>query len=146
MYRERIRATPSWKKSGVDVSRYDCVFVESNPEIPGFQGMLVARVRIFFSFSLLGVVYPCVLVDWFERVSAETDPDTLMWTVRPEVRAGVRVSSVIHLDCVLRGAHLLGIFGNAFVPLTLHYSDTLDVFKAYYVNKYIDHHAFEVVF
>lgn len=146
MHRERIRATPSWKKSGVELPRYDCVFVESNPDLPGFEGMLVARVRLLFSFEFLNIVYPCALVDWFEKAGADVDADTGMWVVKPEVRRGGRVSSVIHLDCVLRGAHLLPIFGDDFVPLILRYSSTLSVFRAFYVNKYIDHHAFETVF
>ena len=59
MRRERIRATHSWRKGD---ARYDCVFVEADPELPGFQGLLVARVFLFFSLKHEGVVYPCALI------------------------------------------------------------------------------------
>jgi hypothetical protein len=31
------------------------------------------------------------------------------------------------------------------VPKTLTYQQTLDAFKAFYVNKHIDHHAFDLL-
>jgi hypothetical protein len=54
--------------------------------------------------------------------------------------------SIIHLDSILRGAHLVGIASKKLIPnhLTLH--NSLDAFQAYYVNKYIDHHAHELAF
>jgi hypothetical protein len=67
--------------------------------------------------------------------------------VQPEVDAsGKRVVSVIHTDTILRGAHLLPVFGEQHIPTDFHYSLTLDSFRAFYVNKYIDHHAFEILF
>jgi hypothetical protein len=42
---EYIRATPSWRKGH---SRYDCVFVNAQPELPGMRGLQVARVFLFF--------------------------------------------------------------------------------------------------
>ncbi|KIM78086.1 hypothetical protein PILCRDRAFT_794732 [Piloderma croceum F 1598] len=49
--------------------------------------------------------------------------------------------TVIHLDCVARGARLLPLYGSSFVPEDLHFSDSLNVFHAYFVNHYIDHHS-----
>lgn len=146
MLRERIRATPAWRKGKDVVRRYDCVFVGKDADKPGFEGLLVARIRLLFSFQFQGIGYPCALVEWFERTECEPDRDTGMWMVRPEVNVGERVASVIHVDCILRGAHLLPICGEEFVPRHLHYSSTLDAFSAYYVNKYIDHHCFETIF
>ena len=52
--------------------------------------------------------------------------------------------SVIHLDTILRGAHLMGIAGSHPIPHQLKYTDSLDAFKSFYVNKYIDYHAHEI--
>ncbi|KAJ6536534.1 hypothetical protein DFH09DRAFT_931318 [Mycena vulgaris] len=53
---------------------------------------------------------------------------------------------IIHIDTILRGAHLIGIYGDSFLPRHFKYSDTLDRFKAFYINKYADHHAHEITF
>ncbi len=53
---------------------------------------------------------------------------------------------MIHLDCILRAAHLIGVTGQESVPKGLKPSDTLDVFPSFFVNKYIDHHAHEIAF
>ena len=36
MHRERIRATPTWQNGP---RRYDCVFVDNDPDIEGFAGL-----------------------------------------------------------------------------------------------------------
>lgn len=55
--------------------------------------------------------------------------------------------SVIHLDSVVHAAHLLPIFtGNVAVPREINFSHTLNIYTVFYVNKYIDYHAFETVF
>ena len=66
--------------------------------------------------------------------------------VVPEVdNDGCHVQSIVSLDSVVWGAHLIGVYGE-FIPVKLHFSKSLDAFKAYYVNKYIDHHANMLVF
>ena len=52
--------------------------------------------------------------------------------------------SVIHLDCIVRAAHLIAVYGNEVVPESLTLHDSLDTFQSFYVNKFIDHHAFEI--
>ena len=70
-----------------------------------------------------------------------------MWVVKPEEdRHGRRLTSVVHLDTVLRGAHLIPIFGTGFLPHNFRHNWSLDFFKAYFVNKYADHHAYEIAF
>jgi len=59
MRREYLRATPSWRKGPV---RYDCAFLTMDPEVAGMLGMAVVRLRLLFSFSFEGKVYPCALV------------------------------------------------------------------------------------
>lgn len=144
MYREHIRATKSWQKG---LPRYDCVFVETDASKDGMRGLHVARVKLFFSFWRDDVYYPCAFVDWFTRIGEEPDELTGMWVVEPELNStGQRESSVIHLDTIVRGAHLIGLYGSSPLPRLFQHSDSLDAFKAYYVNKYIDHHTHETVF
>jgi hypothetical protein len=141
MRREHIRATPSWRNGP---ARYDCAFVNSEPELDGFHGLNVVRILLFFSFVFNGKTYPCALVRWFSRISEERDENTGMWTVMPEVEEdGSPSISVIHLDCIFRAAHLLPIYGNDPIG-SISPHDTLDVFPSFYVNKYIDHHAFRI--
>ena len=45
---QRIHATSAWRNGP---PRYDCVFVENDPTLPGFQGLYVAQVLLFFSFN-----------------------------------------------------------------------------------------------
>jgi hypothetical protein len=141
---ETIRSTPQWRKKE---ARRDCVFVERNVEIGGMGGLDVVRVLAFFSFICDGTVYPCALVQWFRHVGEESDDLTGMWMVEVDRSTnGLPVISIIHTDCILRGAHLIPVFGKDFVPKELHFSDTLDAFAAFYVNRFIDHHAFEIIF
>lgn len=146
MHREWIRATPCWTKGG-RFPRYDCVLVENHPEFEGFPGLLVARVRLFFSFIHETIRYPCALVEWFETIGDTPDEDTGLWRVKPEVfqANGARVTSIIHLDTILRGVQLLPVFDHRYIPIDLEFWETLDVFSRFYVNKYTDHHCFEII-
>ena len=111
MYRETIQSMPSWSKASIPGPRCDCVFVDmGDSNSVGMKGLLVARVYLFFSFSYNGISYPCALVHWFST-SDEPDPDTHMWIVQPEFTChGVQHMSVIHIDTVIHGAHLLPVF------------------------------------
>lgn len=146
LYRQRIRATPLWRRGDIPAPRYDTILVSTGDDADGFCGTHVARVKLFFSFNHEDIEYPCVLVEWFERIADAPEEETGMWLVQPELTPrNTRHASVIHLDTVLRGVHLLPYFGDQFVPVELHYSRTLDNFRYFYVNKYIDYHAFETV-
>lgn len=140
MRRERIRAVASWRGLA---PRRDCVFVDNGSGLPGFRGLHAARVLALMSVKYNGVRYPCALVTWFSPVYDEPDVDTGMWIVEPDTdrRTGQRVMDVIHLDTILRCAHLIGVAGTDFIPRELRYYHTYDAFKAFYVNKYADHHS-----
>jgi len=145
MHRQRIRATLQWRLSGAP--RYDCIFVEKDSTLPGMRGLLTAQVLLFFSFSYCSITYPCALVQWFQPVGGAPCLDTGLWVVEPELdRHGRRVQSVIHLDCILSAAHLIGVAGTHFIPRDLKYTHSLSAFKAFYVNKYANHHAHEIAF
>jgi hypothetical protein len=144
MRREHIRATPSWRRGP---ARYDCAFVNSHPELEGMRGLDVVRVLLFFSFPFNGITYPCAFVRWFSIIGEECDEDTGMWMVQPAVTEdGLPEVSVIHLDCVFRAAHLLPIYGETQIPDNVSHHNSLDAFTAFYVNKYADHHAFEIAY
>ncbi|KAF8225306.1 hypothetical protein L208DRAFT_1015829, partial [Tricholoma matsutake] len=66
-----------------------------------------------------------------------------MWVVQPDDN---ETSSIIHLDTIIRASHLLPVFGQEQVLRTLSFTDTLNTFTRLYVNKCIDHHAFETSF
>ena len=144
MRSERIRAIKSWRNGP---PRYDCIFVETDPDAPGMAGLDIARVHLFFSCKFNSVKYPCALVQWFSRVGQSADPETGMWIVQPDVTDdGIPITSVIHLDTVIRAAHLLPVFKRNFVSQFLSFNDTLNEFQSFYVNKFVDHHAFEIAF
>jgi len=143
MRREYIRATATWRKGH---PRYDCVFVNVRPELPGMRGLEVARVFLFFSFVYRGTRYSCALVQWFSVIGNEPDDETGHWMVEPEVHQDGRPHlAVIHLDSIFRAAHLVPAYHTSdFVRRSLTMHDTLDEFKTFYVNKFVDHHAFEI--
>jgi len=111
------------------------------------KALLVARVYLFFRFSHEGVDYPCALVRCYST-SDEPDATTGLWVVEPEsTRRGMCHMSVIHLDSIVHGAHLLPRFpSDAPAYREINYMNVLDVYMSFYVNKYIDHHAFEIAF
>jgi hypothetical protein len=108
------------------------------------RGMVIVRVLLFFSFDLNGVYYPCALVEWFDRV--QCDATTGMWIVWPALIHGRHDKSVIPLDSFLRAAHLIPVFSDKKLPQAIDYTQSLDKFSAYFVNKYIDHHAYKIAF
>ncbi|SJL14821.1 uncharacterized protein ARMOST_18292 [Armillaria ostoyae] len=142
MRREHIQSTPSWHKR----PRRDCAFVVEDEEKLGFSGMSVVRILLFFSFVHDGVTYPCALVRWFKKHGRHPDKKTGLWIVKPEVAQGHPVISVIHLDSLFRGAHIIPVYGTHSIPHRFDYAYSLDCFKAFYVNKYADHHTNEIIF
>src|SRR5579863_6757552 len=137
---KRIHSTPSWQGG---TPRRDCAFIVEDEEKTGMSGLNVVRVLLLFSVEFNGVRYPCVLVEWFQRVGH--NPITGMWVVRPDHTHGRQDRTVIHLDCFLHAAHLIPVYGNQKIPLDFEHSYSLDSFEAYYVNRYIDHHSYEIL-
>jgi hypothetical protein len=141
MYCEWIRFTPKWHG---EHPQYDTVFIETNLELSGMRGMAIGRVFLFFSFTFWDVHYPCALIHWHSTVGDEPDEDTRLWVVKPEFTPnGHRNLAIVHLESIARGAHLIGVYGSAFLPEGFHFSYSLDVFRAYFVNCYADHHTHE---
>ncbi|KAJ7600215.1 hypothetical protein C8J56DRAFT_999638 [Mycena floridula] len=145
MRSERIRATPSWRKEG---PRYDCAYVVDDKTKEGFRGMSVVRIHLFFSFKHNHVRYPCALIEWFKKRGARPDADVGMWIVDYESkgRVGSHVFTVIHLDTIFRAVHLVPVFGTRSIPLEFSFTYSLDCFDAFYVNRFVDSHAYDMIF
>ncbi|KAJ7909124.1 hypothetical protein B0H13DRAFT_2493854 [Mycena leptocephala] len=141
MSRERIRSHPNWH--GL-YPRRDTVFIETDADLPGMQGMVIGRVLLFFSFTdTTGKSHSCALVHWYCLHGDAVDPDTGMWVVTPEMQAGRKSLAIVTLDCIACAAHLLPVYGSALLPEDFHFSYSLDAFRAFFVNKYVDHHTHE---
>ena len=70
-----------------------------------------------------------------------------MWVVTPDYMPNsVRLRGVISVETIVRAAHLIPAYGPDFLPSRFDANDALDVFVAYYVNKYVDHHAHTLTF
>ncbi|KAG2090117.1 uncharacterized protein F5147DRAFT_748270 [Suillus discolor] len=144
MKHEYIRACPSWRNEG---ARNDCVFAITDSDTHGMGGMDVARVMAFFSLRQHGRQVPCAVVCWFDRVGDAPDPDTGMWMVKPAFSANRTPHfAVIHIDTIFRAAHLIPVYGTALLSPLIKFHHVLDIFKLFYVNKFADHHAFEIAY
>jgi hypothetical protein len=63
-----------------------------------------------------------------------------MWEVKLEM-AGTRLTSeVIHLDCIIQGAHLLLHYGSGFLSENFDAIDARDAFQSYFINQLFDYH------
>jgi hypothetical protein len=147
MLRERIYSSCRTWRGGPP--RHDCIVAERDPDQPGMRGLFVAQVLCFFSFQHQDITYPCALVRWFTTLSEEPCELTGMWKVVPELDANnVDLLGIIHTDSILRSVHLIPVFDENPLPENeaIHPNHVLGLFRAYYVNKYADHHSHEILF
>ena len=116
--------------------------------------MVIACVHLFFSFHYRPSRqdFSCAFVSWFIPHAAsgeQPDPDNGMWTVHLErnCRTGHPVYQVINIQvdasAIAHAAHLLPVFGSDRVPEDFDHNYSLDSFKSFFVNHYVDHHAHE---
>ncbi|KAH9011447.1 hypothetical protein EDB85DRAFT_2076961 [Lactarius pseudohatsudake] len=78
--------------------------------------------------------------------SGHRDEATGMWLVEREYNRDQKPHlAVIHIDTIFRAVHLLPYFGQEHVRKRFSYTDTLDSYANFYVNKYADHHSFEIL-
>ncbi|KAG2156883.1 uncharacterized protein EDB93DRAFT_1238747 [Suillus bovinus] len=93
---------------------YDCAFINIDDEQDDMLSMDVVWIFCFLSFTF---------------TNGHTYPCALltgMWMVAPSLNEDSSHDLlIIHIDSIICGAHLLPIFG-------------------FYVNHFIDHHAFEL--
>ena len=140
---EQIHAIASWHRGP---PCYDCVFMSTDDTQDGMLSMEIARALCFFSFVYTnGTTYTCALVRWFDHIADHPDELTGMWMVSPSVLDnGSQNLAVIPLDSIVCSAHLLPIFGHEDVPEHINFHNSLDIYRGFYVNRFADHHAFEL--
>ncbi|KAI6006921.1 hypothetical protein EDD15DRAFT_2153545 [Pisolithus albus] len=143
MRHEHIRAIPSWHWGP---TWYDCIFVSTDNTREGMLSMDVAQVHCFFSFiHTNGQTFQCTLIRWFDRIADEPDELTGMWMVAPSfLEDGSPHHAVIHIDSIVPSAHLLPIFGRGYILPYVNCHNLLEVFRGFYINRFADHHTFEL--
>jgi hypothetical protein len=131
MRREHIRATSSWRGGP---ARYDCILINSDPNVEGALGFEIARVFLFFSFQHQSKTYPCALVQWYSYMGDEPDEDTGFWKIEPDADDD---------GSPHRAVHLMPAYNtNEFIDKAITMHSSLDKFQCFYVNKFVDHHSF----
>jgi len=85
---------------------------------------------------------PMLSLAFTSQSTDEPDDVTGMWIVAPEEDGRDRqVRAVIGLDTILRPARLVEMYRDNVIPIHFRLSYT---FHAYYMSKYMDHHALMV--
>jgi len=145
MQKEQIRSTYEWWGGR---KHHDCVLINTggDPSSP-LSGYSVACVLIFLSFTHAGERFPCALVWWYTPSDASDcrDNDTGMWLVEQEFKGSEPHISVVHTDTIFHAVHLLPFFGKDKVPFDLSNENSLDYYNRFYVNRFADHHSFEIL-
>jgi hypothetical protein len=145
--REHIRASGSWRGGS---SRQDVALVDTgdggNKALP-MSGYAVARVLCLFSFQYVGKDFPVALVWWYTLCddTGRRDEATGMWLVEREYRDDEPHLAVVPVASLFRAVHLMPFFGREEVSRNPNPSETLDIYARFYVNRYADHQAFEIL-
>jgi hypothetical protein len=154
--REIIRANPQF----ITGPRFDTVLVKaamplaSGPSSSehGIHSLLVARILLFFDCfdPNQNSHLPCALVRWFDHPNGvpSRDEDTGMWIVSPAMNPGAAGGypvQVIPLTAIVRGIHLLPMYGEGFLPEDFPFTAALDAFESYLINPFIDYHAHKLL-
>lgn len=68
-----------------------------------------------------------------------------MWIMQPAHHTNnTPYISIIHVDSIYHTTHLISIYSSWLVSPNLWQYQIYDSFHPFYVNKYADHHAFEI--
>lgn len=107
----------------------------------------ITHVSLLFSFTFQGIVYPCALVHWFQCVGEAANKDTSTWVVEHELdEDGQPITTVLHLDTIICTAHVIGVYRTTDIDRSILPEHSLNIFCSYYMNRFIDHHVFEIAF
>jgi hypothetical protein len=122
------------------------MFINVQPDLEGMRGLQIAHMLCFFSFKYMFVLYEYAIIHWFDVIGDTPDKDTGMWVVQPSLDGHSPNISVIHIDAIYHAAHFLPLYGVDFIPHAINFSNSLDKFRTFYVNKFANHHAFQITF
>jgi hypothetical protein len=68
-----------------------------------------------------------------------------MWLVECEFCGEELHLVVVHVGSIFCAVHLLSFFGKEWVSQGFSHSDSLDKYMKFYVNRFADHHSFEIL-
>ena len=143
MRSEHIHAVERWRGG---LPRYDCVFVTkdlSSAPPTDMKDLRVARLLLLFSFSYRRTTHQCALIRLLPFTEDKPDSDTGMRIVESLLN---QVPQVVPFNSIYRAAHLIPVYhGISTLSRSMSMTTSLDKFRYYYVNKFIDHHAFEIL-
>lgn len=110
------------------------------------DSLKIAHTLAFFSFVYRGDNFQCVVVWWFEKIKNRPDNDTGMWIVRPASLPNHQPNvAVISIHSIYCAAHLVPVYGPSFISRDIKPHHSYDAFRAFYVNKFADHHSFKIL-
>ncbi|KIN97265.1 hypothetical protein M404DRAFT_161060 [Pisolithus tinctorius Marx 270] len=145
MCHKHIHSCPMWRNEG---PHFDCIFVVTNPEAEGMHGLDIACILCFFLFKYQGTLYPCAVIHWFDHMGDGPDIATEMWIVCPSYNAcNVPHITIIHINAIYHVAHLIPVYATHNINTRdIKPHDSYNTFNSFYVNKFTNHHAFEIAF
>ncbi|KAI6021265.1 hypothetical protein EDC04DRAFT_2869822 [Pisolithus marmoratus] len=86
--------------------------------------------------------YPCAIICWFDCVGDVQDADTGMWIVHA---CNPKNIAIIHINTIYHTAQLIPIYAAHHInPGSVKPHESYDKYQSFYVNKFADHHAFEI--
>ena len=144
---EQIRSTWTWRSGP---PRQDTVLVNTgegrNTCLP-MSGYIVAQILFFFSFNYSGDDFHVALVWWYTLTedSGCRDKATGMWLVEREYRNGGPHLAVVSVGAIFCAVHLLPFFGHERIIRGVTQDNSLDTYRMFYVNRYVDHQAFKIL-
>ena len=140
--REILRATLSWRNS---LPCHDMVLVKTGL-VPGPHGLSVAWLHLLFSFTKSNTCHNVALIQWYSYLGDSPDEDTGMWAIKKERESnGLPIIDFIYIDAIVQSCQLLPIYGRGMIPCQVTHMTSFNCFQAYYVNKFADHHLFELL-
>ena len=86
-----------------------------------------------------------MVIRWFNKIGDGPDEDMGMWKVQPSTLPDHSLHFVIiHVDAIYQAVHLILIYSNHTLSCDIWPHHFYDAFCMFYINKDVDHHAFEI--
>ena len=143
MWSEHIHAVKYWRGG---LPCYDCVFVtkDLSPAPPtNMKDLCVVHLLLLFSFSYCQTIHQCTLIHLLPFMEDKPDKDTGMRIVESLPN---QVPQVVPLNSIYHAAHLIPVYHGISTPSrSMSMATSLDKFHYYYIDKFINHHAFEIL-
>jgi hypothetical protein len=126
-------------------SHHDTIFVRIGL-LPEPHSLSVAQLCLLFSFIINSTCHKIALIEWFSYIGNSPDENTGMWVVeREKWDDGSWLIDFISIDTILWSCHLLPIYGKEMVLRDITHMTSLESFQVFYINKFVDHHSFELL-